>query len=86
MLKRIALGLLVGCVITSVPWLVDRLDSESLSAVNLLVMPGIFVAMVVSRNVHNIIGGLPFIYAANVLCYALVIFTWWRPKTKPSPN
>jgi hypothetical protein len=86
MIRRIALGSLVGSLITAIAWLVDRLDHELLSAINLLVMPGIFVAMVVSGNVHNILGGLPFIHGANVLCYALVIFFWLRPKEKPSPN
>jgi hypothetical protein len=54
--------------------------------VNFLDAPGAIVAMVLSGNVHNIIGGLPVIYAANVLCYALAVFVWLRPKNKPSSN
>jgi hypothetical protein len=85
MLKRIALGLLVGGMITSVPWLVNKLDIEALSLVNSLDMPGAIVAIVFSGgNIHTY--SLPVLLSANVLCYALAVFFWFRPKKKPSPN
>lgn len=85
MIRRIALGLLVGGVITSVPWLVNKLDIEALSLVNSLDMPGAIVAIVLSGgNIHTY--SLPVLLSANVLCYALAVFVWLRRKSKPRPN
>ena len=85
MLKRIALGLLVGCVITSVPWLANKFDNEALWPVNFLETPGMIVALIFGGgNVHTY--SLPLLLSANVLCYALAVFVWLRPKSKPNPN
>jgi len=85
MVKRIVLGLSVGAVITSVPWLVNKLDYEALWPVNMLDTPGFIVALVFSGgNVHTY--SMPLVISANVLSYALAVFVWLRPKSKPNSN
>jgi hypothetical protein len=52
-IRRWFIGLLVGSAITSLPWLVSKLDFEALWPINLVMIPGILVAIVSAGNVHT---------------------------------
>jgi hypothetical protein len=72
MARQVALGIIVGCAITSVPWLVSKLNYEGLWPFNFLWFPGLFAAVALSGNVHAY--SLIMALAVNVTFYASLTY------------
>jgi hypothetical protein len=78
-LKYMVMGLLAGCVITSLPWLAR--NHEGLWPINFLDLPGAIVAVLLARgNVHNY--NFTVLLVTNVGFYAGVTYLCLRPRTK----
>ena len=72
-------GFLVGAAITTLPWLVSKLDYEALWPVNFVMLPGLTVAVILSGgNVHNY--SLIVSIAANVILYAAATYLVLRAR------
>jgi hypothetical protein len=75
---RLLISGLVGAALSSSPWLASKADVEGLglSCVNLLMLPGLIVAMSVSRNVHDY--SLPVVLSVSALFYAWITYLCLR--------
>jgi hypothetical protein len=72
-LMRLGWGLLVGVVVSALPWIVSKLDIGFLSSISFLDMPGLFVALIFSGwNVHTYDPSL--LFGANVAIYAGLVY------------
>ena len=72
-IKRLVLGLLVGAVVTVLPWLVSKLNDEELWPINILLIPGVIVAVIADGgNVHTYSPTL--LNAANTVLYAMFTY------------
>ncbi len=82
MIRRCVIGLLLGCAITAVPILIMRLW-DGFYAINVLLLPGIAIAINLSRNVHDDTNDCVLL-GANVLVYAsaIYLFLYLREKGK----
>ena len=77
MIRRLSIGLLTGCVITALPWLASKMNHEALWPVNVLDIPGVFVAMMLSGwNVHDY--SYPALVIGNIGFYALLVYGYLR--------
>jgi hypothetical protein len=71
-IKRVVSGFLVGAVVTSMPWLVHKLDDAALWP-NFLLIPGVIVAVIFGGgNIHAF--SLKVLFAANVIIYAALVY------------
>ncbi len=78
---RLLVGFVVGGAITSLPWLVSKLDIEALWPVNFVMLPGSVVALVFSAgNVHTY--NLTVMLVANVILYAAGTYFALRSRDK----
>jgi hypothetical protein len=76
-MKRLIVGLIAGCAITSLPWLAR--NHEGLRIINFVDLPGGIVAVLFSGgNIHNY--SLTVLLVANVAFYAWVTYLCLRPK------
>ena len=75
---QLSLGLIVGGAVTSLPWLVSKMNIEALWPVNLLLTPGTVVAVVLSGNVHDY--SMTLVLAVNVAIYALLTYVFLRAR------
>jgi hypothetical protein len=80
MARQGGLGIIVGGAVTSVPWLVSKLDNEALWPVNLLDAPGLLASFALSGNVHNF--SITFALVVNVLFYASLTYLFLRTRGK----
>jgi hypothetical protein len=72
-LMRLGWGLLVGMVVSALPWLVSKLDIGFLSSISFLDMPGFFVALIfIGWNVHTYDPSL--VFGANAAIYAGLVY------------
>jgi len=67
------MGLLAGAAITSLPWLINKLDNDALLPINFLLAPGGIVAVIFGGgNIHAF--SLKVLFAANVIIYAALVY------------
>jgi hypothetical protein len=60
---------IIGSAITTLPWLVSRANIDGLWGVDVVLLPGMIVGLVISRNVHDY--SLPV-----VLIVSAAFYTW----------
>ena len=78
---RLLAGFAVGGVITSLPWLVSKLDIEALWPINFVMLPGSVIALVFSAgNVHTY--NLTLMLVSNVILYAAGVYFLLRSRDK----
>ena len=83
MVRRLVLGLLVGCAITAVPLAVGRLNYEALWPVNVLWLPGTMVAGALSGgNIHTY--SFTVLIVVNVIFYTLMGYFYSAGKKPES--
>jgi len=90
-IKRLGWGLLVGASVTSLPWLVSKLNVEALWPITFLQTPGTVVALIFSGwNVHTYDPSL--LYAANIVFYTGLIYVLlsmrekWKRSNRTHPG
>ena len=66
---RMAGAAIIGSAITALPWLVSIADIDGLWGVDVVLMPGMIVGLVISRNVHDY--SLPVVLTVSV---SVVVF------------
>jgi hypothetical protein len=66
---RLLVSGLVGCAVTSLPWLASKTNEEGLWLVDILLMPGMIVGLVLSRRVHDI--------SFSVVLFVSAVFYSW---------
>jgi hypothetical protein len=84
-IRRWVFGFLVGGAVTTLPWLVSRLDYEVLWPVNFVMIPGGVVALILSGgNVQTY--SLPVLVTANVILYATATYLVLRARGSQTRN
>jgi hypothetical protein len=83
-ITRLVAALLIGCAVTSLPWLASMTDNEALlTTVSLLYLPGMFVGMLVGHGgVHD--ASWPAVLVASALFWAWIAYLslrWQRHRT-----
>jgi len=78
--RLLILGVIVGCAITSLPWLVSKLNYEALWPINFLDLPDGIVAVLLSGNVHTY--SLSVLLVGNVGFYACLTYLSFRNKAE----
>jgi hypothetical protein len=58
---------IIGSAITTLPWLVSRANIDGLWGVDVVLIPGMIVGLVISRNVHDYSLPVVLIVSACVL-------------------
>jgi hypothetical protein len=80
MARQVALGIIVGCAITSVPWLASKLNYEGFWPFNFLWFPGLIAAVALSGNVHTY--SFTMALAVNVTFYASLTYLLLRIRKR----
>jgi hypothetical protein len=80
MARQVALGIIVGCAITSAPWLVSKLNYEGFWPLNFLWVPGLIAALALSGNVHTY--SFTMALAVNVTFYGSLTYLLLRIRKK----
>jgi hypothetical protein len=78
--RQLALGTIVGCAVTSVPWLASKLNYEWLWPLNFLSLPGLIASTALSGNVHTY--SMTMALAVNVTFYASLAYLFLRIRKK----
>lgn len=73
MIKRLSISVAAGAAITSLPWLLSRVDA--LWPTFFLTYPGAFVAWEISGDIHNYNHAI--LVVANIAFYSLFVYCCW---------
>lgn len=80
MARQLALGIIVGCAVSSVPWLVSKLNYERLWPLNFLDLPGLIASVALSGNVHTY--SMTLALVINATFYASLTYLFLRTRMK----
>ncbi len=78
--RQVALGIIVGCAVTSVPWLVSKLNNDKFWPFNFLWLPGLTAAIALGGNMHTY--NFTLALSVNVIFYASLVFLLLRIRKK----
>lgn len=78
--RQVALGIVVGGAVTSLPWLVSKLNYEGLWPLNFLWFPGLIAAVALSGNVHTY--SFTMALAVSLIFYASLTYLILRAREK----
>ena len=80
MTRHLAFGIIVGCGITSLPWLGSKLNSETLWPLNFLDLPGLIASIALTGNAHDY--SMSMALAVNVIFYGSLTYLFLRIRKK----
>jgi|HubBroStandDraft_2_1064218.scaffolds.fasta_scaffold2218826_1 hypothetical protein len=69
---------IIGSAITALPWLVSIADIDGLWGVDVVLMPGMIVGLVISRNVHDY--SLPVVLTVSAAFYTWLAYLFLRRR------